>query len=235
MFDITKLMLRIPNFLSSEECNGLIEVFENNKSRSVQEYSTHSSTLLTENSTFNALQINPSNPEVFNFVKSKTQQAVSQYVDYLDSSKMFFSGIFTGLNYSHSYRILKYKLNSSIHPHSDHSPFTYGSITLNLNEDYKGGEFCFFNNQYQVKLKQGEALIFPADYFWVHEVRPVTSGNRYSVNSFLRSIPTEGYDKTMEYFNKETIPLMNNLDYNKVEGPYFLDRMKQYQQNTNNE
>lgn len=235
MFDITKLMLRIPNFLSSEECKGLIEVFENNESRSIQEHSTHSSTLLVETSTFNALQITSSTPEVFNFVKLKTQQAVSQYIDYLDSSKMFSSGMFTGLNYSHSYRILKYKLNSSIHPHSDHSPFTYGSITLNLNEDYEGGEFCFFNNQYQVKLKQGEALIFPADYFWIHEVRPVTSGNRYSLNSFLRSIPTEEYDKMMEYFNKEIITSMNTLDYNKIEGPYFSERIKQYYQNTNNE
>ena len=41
----------------------------------------------------------------------------------------------------------------------------------------------------QIKLKQGDALIFPADHYWVHEVKPINKGVRYSVNCFLQSIP----------------------------------------------
>jgi hypothetical protein len=38
-------------------------------------------------------------------------------------------------------------------------------------------------------LEKGEAMIWPADYFWVHEVKPIISGARYSLNTFLCSVP----------------------------------------------
>ena len=80
---------------------------------------------------------------------------------------------------------MKYETGAKIHPHTDHIPNIYGSITFNLNNDYEGGEFKFFNGNYTVSLNKGDALIFPADYFWVHEIPPVTKGVRYSLNSFL--------------------------------------------------
>ena len=39
-------------------------------------------------------------------------------------------------------------------------------------------------------------MIWPADYFWVHEVTPITEGSRYSTNSFIRSIDSELPDET---------------------------------------
>jgi hypothetical protein len=45
---------------------------------------------------------------------------------------------------------MKYETGAEIHPHSDHDLGTYGSISFNLNEDYKGGEFKFFNGNYTV-------------------------------------------------------------------------------------
>jgi predicted 2-oxoglutarate/Fe(II)-dependent dioxygenase YbiX len=93
---------------------------------------------------------------------------------------------------------MKYETGAKIHPHTDHIPNIYGSISFNLNNDYEGGEFKFFNGNYTVSLNKGDALIFPADYFWVHEVTPVTKGERYSINSFL-------YDILMIFFYKITI------------------------------
>jgi predicted 2-oxoglutarate/Fe(II)-dependent dioxygenase YbiX len=84
---------------------------------------------------------------------------------------------------------MKYETGAEIHPHSDHAPGTYGSISFNLNDNYEGGEFKFFNGNYTIPLNKGDALIFPADYFWVHEVTKVTKGERYSINSFIRSHP----------------------------------------------
>ena len=91
--------------------------------------------------------------------------------------------------YSHSYRVLKYSEGESIHQHTDHSPGIYGSATLQLNDGYTGGDFVFFKGRNTIRLEKGEAMIWPADYFWVHEVKPVISGSRYSMNTFLCSVP----------------------------------------------
>ena len=92
---------------------------------------------------------------------------------------------------------MKYETGAEIHPHSDHNSGIYGSISFNLNGNYEGGEFKFFNGNYTVPLSKGDALIFPADYFWVHEVTPVTKGTRYSLNSFLQKYP----DKVISHSN----------------------------------
>ena len=39
--------------------------------------------------------------------------------------------------YSHAYRLMKYTSGQNIHQHIDKGPDTFGSCTLNLNDDYK--------------------------------------------------------------------------------------------------
>ena len=95
----------------------------------------------------------------------------------------------TSLLFPHTYRIMKYDTGAWIHPHTDHAPYIYGSCTINLNEEYTGGDFSFWNGKYKVKLERGDAMIWPADYFWVHAVDEIQSGTRYSVNCFLRATP----------------------------------------------
>ena len=58
---------------------------------------------------------------------------------------------------------------------------------LNLNEDYEGGEFRFFDGQIKEVFKTGDAMLFPAEPIWIHGTEPVTKGTRYSINCFLHS------------------------------------------------
>lgn len=51
-------------------------------------------------------------------------------------------------------------------------------------------------------MEKGDALIFPANSFFVHEVTEVTKGSRYSVNSFLTSIPLNNIDEIKNYVNE---------------------------------
>ena len=44
------------------------------------------------------------------------------------------------------------------------------SIIIALNSDYEGGIFNFPLQNYKVKLKQGDAIVFPATYTHPHEV-----------------------------------------------------------------
>jgi predicted 2-oxoglutarate/Fe(II)-dependent dioxygenase YbiX len=55
------------------------------------------------------------------------------------------------------------------------------SCSFILNEDFEGGEFAFFNREIKYKLKKGDALMFPSNFMYPHEVMPVTKGTRYSI------------------------------------------------------
>ena len=57
------------------------------------------------------------------------------------------------------------------------------SIVGVLNGDYEGGNFVF-NNNYEVKLKTGDILIFPSNFLYAHEVKEITKGTRYSYVSW---------------------------------------------------
>lgn len=189
MFDITKLALKLPNFLTHQECDGLINEFNERREERELEGSKNYHTNTIRTSSFTVV---PLIPKTFNFelIKSKTKEAVSQYLEYLNQPNYFFiDSLRKNLKFSHNYRIMEYGTGAEIHPHSDHAPGTYGSISFNLNDNYEGGKFQFFNRNYSVNLKKGDALIFPADYFWIHEVTPVTKGVRYSLNSFLTAVP----------------------------------------------
>jgi predicted 2-oxoglutarate/Fe(II)-dependent dioxygenase YbiX len=69
----------------------------------------------------------------------------------------------------------------------DVDPNIRASCTLNLNEEYEGGELIFFSGKHIETFKTGDAMIFPAEPIWIHGTKPVLSGTRYAINCFLKS------------------------------------------------
>ena len=60
------------------------------------------------------------------------------------------------------------------------------AIIIALNSDYESGEFNFPLQNYKVKLKQGDAIVFPATYTHPHEVSSPENGTfRYTINTWL--------------------------------------------------
>ncbi len=55
------------------------------------------------------------------------------------------------------------------------------SCSLMLNDDFEGGEFAFFDRKLKYKLGKGDAIMFPSNFMYPHEVMPVTQGTRYSI------------------------------------------------------
>lgn len=220
MFDITKLALKIPNFLTHEECDGLINEFEQRKDRALLEDSLDYKTNKVRMSSFQVVPLVPLTDN-FDLIREKTKKAIDIWIKYLDQPKYFFTyQLKNKLKFSHNYRIMKYETGAEIHPHSDHDTGTYASISFNLNGNYEGGVFNFFNGNYPVELKKGDALIFPADYFWVHEVTPVTKGCRYSVNSFIMKYP-EDLMKTVNMVGENLLREKLKTTYpEELLGPY---------------
>lgn len=86
----------------------------------------------------------------------------------------------------------RYKKNQIMSKHHDHihSLFTGNikgipilSIAGVLNDNYEGGEFIMFND-YEIKLKAGDLIIFPSVFLYPHLVKPVKKGIRYSFVSW---------------------------------------------------
>ena len=220
MFDISKLALKIPNFLSHEECDMLINEYEQRQEESNFEGSLNYKTNEHSQSTYKVVSLIPYT-DSFNFIREKTKSAIDTWINYLSQPQYFFTyALKNHLKFSHNYRIMKYETGAEIHPHSDHDIGTYGSISFNLNEDYEGGEFKFFNGNYTIPLGKGDALIFPADFFWVHEVTKVTKGERYSINSFIRSSSENILNQGKLLTNVLSDQYINNTPPEELLGPY---------------
>jgi predicted 2-oxoglutarate/Fe(II)-dependent dioxygenase YbiX len=62
------------------------------------------------------------------------------------------------------------------------------AISVNLNEDYEGGELRFPEySPHLYRAPGGSAIVFPCEL--LHEVLPVTRGMRYAVTMFLAEKP----------------------------------------------
>lgn len=59
------------------------------------------------------------------------------------------------------------------------------SCSLQLNDDYEGGEFSFFDRKLKYKSKKGSAIIFPSNFMYPHEIMPIIKGTRYSIVTWL--------------------------------------------------
>lgn len=59
------------------------------------------------------------------------------------------------------------------------------SCSICLNDDFTGGDLCFFDGQLKYPMKKGQAITFPSNYLYPHEVSEVTSGTRYAIVTWL--------------------------------------------------
>jgi predicted 2-oxoglutarate/Fe(II)-dependent dioxygenase YbiX len=185
---LTDLSLRIKNLLTEEECNTLIHEYERRRVQAKLEQSTDPEGA-RKTSSFRAIAFSKTSP-IGEMLRSKTEEALKQWVEHLKSMDSFHTfGLASNLRYAHQFRLLKYNTGASIHQHVDQGLGDYATVTLNLNSDYEGGELVFFNGKHVVSLGRGEAFIFPNDYYWLHETRPILKGVRYSANTFIGFFP----------------------------------------------
>ena len=81
------------------------------------------------------------------------------------------------------YELLKYPEGCFYTEHTDSFKAVPRAVSCSfiLNDDFEGGEFAFFNRELKYKLEKGDALLFPSNFMYPHEVMPVTKGTRYSI------------------------------------------------------
>lgn len=192
-YKISDLKYRINGLVPKSTCEKIIDIFEKYPEFHFDERSYKYKTKTVEVDNFKCLNLSRiDNPNkdiqyALNEAKNYIYIMIINYVAHIKSkgiSPAFNSKL---INSSDNIRILKYKKGQCIKDHSDVDGSIRASCTLNLNEDYKGGEFRFFNGQIKDIYKTGDAMIFPAEPIWIHGTEPVTKGSRYSINCFLKS------------------------------------------------
>jgi Rps23 Pro-64 3,4-dihydroxylase Tpa1-like proline 4-hydroxylase len=83
--------------------------------------------------------------------------------------------------------LLRYKKNSFYSQHTDDFKDRQRSIacSIQLNENYEGGEFTFFDRKISIKPTKSSIIMFPSNFMYPHEILPVTKGTRYSIVTWL--------------------------------------------------
>lgn len=90
--------------------------------------------------------------------------------------------------------LLKYEANeykAGYNFHVDFGPQAnerHLSISICLNNDYTGGEFVFDlpdGHRYNLPQNEGDAVIFPSNFMFRHQVNKVISGTRYALISWV--------------------------------------------------
>jgi predicted 2-oxoglutarate/Fe(II)-dependent dioxygenase YbiX len=87
--------------------------------------------------------------------------------------------------------LLKYEIGGKYEIHTDHAYQAERTLTfiLNLNEDYEGGDFVFYNQNNtemkRVKCKTATCIMFPSNFQYPHRIEPMTKGTRYSIVAWL--------------------------------------------------
>ena len=187
---IKDLIFKNKNLMLKEDCNYFINLFKNNisKTEPEQSYKFKEKKILTDN--FQCLNLSQMAFENKNFLEPLKlaghyiSRMVLNYGEYL---KKEICPTYDILNivYTQNIRIIRYKKGELIKDHTDVAKNIRASCTLNLNEEYEGGEFRFFDGKIKESFKTGDAMIFPAEPIWIHGSEPITKGERYCINCFL--------------------------------------------------
>ncbi len=189
-YKITDLKFHIKNLVPKNVCKYFIDFYENNNDSAFAESSYKYQTNKNEQDNYKCINLSEASltdkkfQEPLELSKRYISIMITNYVLHIQQNICStFNNYLIGN--SSNIRIIKYEKGQFIKDHSDVGSYTRASCTLNLNEDYEGGEFRFFNGNIKDSLKTGEAMLFPAEPIWIHGTEPITKGTRYSINCFL--------------------------------------------------
>lgn len=122
---------------------------------------------------------------MFNYIQDKIFTAIKAYKEkwpHMDASGLSEVGL------------LKYECNNFDAGYKYHTDYSLAntkrvlSVSITLNNDYKGGEFIFDCNrdgEYQVPQNVGDCIIFPSNFMFPHAVKKITQGTRYALIAWV--------------------------------------------------
>lgn len=91
------------------------------------------------------------------------------------------------LRYWEAINFIKYGPGQHFQEHSDNG-FSYNCVVSAVsypNDNYEGGELFFRLQNLNIKAQAGDLYLFPSNFMYPHQAKPVTSGTKYSLVTML--------------------------------------------------
>ena len=177
--------LKVYNVLSEEDCIRTVDALKE-KDKEFNIHTFYNSIEDSYHSNKNELSVLYSQIETRDLIMKEIWNSMKRYIDECDFKW------FTGWSGYSEVRFNRYHPNTQMALHCDHIHSMFDgqrkgvpmlSVLGSLNDDYKGGELVFWNDT-AIDLRAGEIMIFPSNFLYPHEVKPVTEGTRYSFVSW---------------------------------------------------
>lgn len=176
-------ILVIENAIPDGLCNDILEEYKNDPL-----WSDAPITIGVDKSIRNCEVLNISYPQIINQKANRLRLDAALYEQtafcankYIEKNKI------AGFKQDSGYDLLRYNVGSFYAPHTDDHINVKRTVSCSfaLNDDYEGGEFSFFKGKLKYNLKKGDALMFPSNFVYPHEVMLVKKGTRYSIVTWL--------------------------------------------------
>lgn len=190
---VKDLIYRKDKIMPKEVCNYFIDLFKNNIDKTSKEASTKhiiNEGLAYKLDNFKSLDLSKlykDSPEI-----EKAKNLAFKYIEmmilnYTQHLKINISPVINNAWWTTTanIRVMRYQEGEQILDHLDVNKRNRAACTINLNEDYEGGEFSFFSGKELYTLKTGDSIFFPAEPIFIHGTKKITKGIRYSINCFL--------------------------------------------------
>lgn len=177
IFEIKKL---VPNYM----CKKIISYFDNSFQDAAITGETTKGAIVKNirNCTFRNILNTKTFGEklILNYIKSKLFEVTSEYQKKFD---------FLSIEGISQIDLLKYETNNydaGYKYHVDMGPKSmprHLSISICLNNNFTGGEFKFNLNGVEVQIPQniGDAIAFPSNFMFPHQVNKILTGTRYAI------------------------------------------------------
>lgn len=184
--DLKHYIHHLPSFIDEQTCDKTVREMNNISFREHQFYNPVTKNYAPRSGS-QELSMSWDEVTTKKFIQKRLWNAIASYIEFIDVP--WFS---SWSGYTHI-RFNKYAENKKMALHCDHIHSMFEgekkgipilSVLGTLNDDYEGGEFIMFDD-YEIKFKKGDVIIFPSIFLYPHKVEPVTKGTRYSYISWV--------------------------------------------------
>lgn len=178
------------NLINNDDCNYFVKLLNtliNNKDYNIEKWGNGSNV----NCLFLNVR-NVKNEELRKKIDTKIYNIINKIINYLYKEYDILCKGDSGYCLRKIYgatRQHKDGVVSNIHNNSEtvyKNQIRNMSIIIALNDDYENGEFYFPRQNFKIKLKKGEIIIFPP--YWTHPhfvTAPINNTYRYTINTWL--------------------------------------------------
>jgi hypothetical protein len=197
-----EFIFEIENSLSTEECEKIIHIFEEQKDQHYEGIVGTYTSVMVDKNTKITVDMAMEQCEEFSIINKilllRVQEGLNKYLLHIDPSFniYFFDKIFPDVNYN-SLIIHKYFKNKGVFQyHNDFNidqqnsycnKFKYRifNYLFYLNDVDEGGETEFFGNAVRIKPKCGKLLFFPSEWFYPHKGCVPISNDKYVIAGWI--------------------------------------------------